>query len=525
MAKDSGAGAVVKTPKPELYAGMKELNKWILRGNLDTDVLTRILEKYKFSIPALVHRLFGYSYSNLKLVQYLDTWFNNLYDFNKFRIQDFLLSYAYTLRESGARNIGDLCLIRSNENCDWNRQKILELFKRYFRDHLQKNLNDEEIRFYYQLYLNEVISNDDVIEIDRYLNNNEKTINLRGSSEINDNGWVDKFDQLMDSPSVATVLARQVQASEEMQNWILEALKKKGRECKECPLFSGFFLPLRSNAEKFSDVKTLVVQLGVSKDDARTSELATQDSKYGEYLNQYLEQLKEPYMVMPCMMCGLQTRPLLKEKDVKDIVQRCSGFFQDLYQKVVPDRVVLVGSTVGNIFGLSGRINTQVGKWYRNFGGCVVMDPTTSLKTESSAINCQKSWNFAFGLDMTPQMGKEKKESSPKVVENVSQNNVVVDTEEQKPAPQMDEIPDDATLFDIKPLSQKEVLMIYIANDGKKLYRTVPYKMKGFIKPGSYQDCQLFDSDIQYYFSMTRQQKGVLEKELLKCLNDLKEVH
>jgi len=181
----------------------------------------------------IVKRFMLYTYNTPHLTWYINKYLNSLYEFNRFDTVDLLYSLVYLLdvNRITKKSIPEkLMYLKNTELSDKNKQKIKELLYEFFDKIFDKNYNDSEMNYFYDLVNLNVITFKDIEDIDRYINGGLSTLKLEEwtttasptSPKVN-TGVLDIYKEL--PPGIKTFC-------NEAKEFILTR-----EECKGCELF------------------------------------------------------------------------------------------------------------------------------------------------------------------------------------------------------------------------------------------------------------------------------------------------
>ena len=558
---------VIKKAKPNMFAGLKSLVNWIVSKTHDEEQLDEIIKKYEFD-KTIIKRLYSYIYSSPHLLSYCNKWMNDLFDWNKFELKDFIKSFIYILNTNDFLDSKKFFYIKSSLNKDEQRTQILNLFDKYFQTAFDKKYSQQNIKFFYLLYLNNIITNSDLIEMDKYLNGGKQTLKIEADE-------VEKTVNIWDREiSTTTLVSETIKNNENKSNKIkdfctkVKNFKLTRSECQSCKLFNNTIVVLDSNCDEPSNVDVAFIALNPGTEEAKADQPLTFSGKSGQFVRDQISKLNKDvkWVIYNTILCSTRNKiEIGSNNEVDDVRKRCDGMIANIKKHFPAKLNILIGDDSAKAFGIEEKISQCSGKLFNDIRAIPVIHPS-GMRNLTTQAKAKESWKFIIdtvnnidNINFNTEIKKEeikteiskintqinetninheepkKKRGRPKKVQNLTPTSEktsitsdVIQSQQENImqtiiSSNVEEIKseDEKFLLDVRELDN-EVLMIYVNKDGKKIYERKPYELSGYIKDTIYKNCDIITSEVDYVFQMTRFQKNELIKELRKQLSKLK---
>lgn len=370
-------------------------------------------------------------------------------------------------------------------------------------------MNYNELQFYYTLYLNGIITNDEIYEIDMLINDQRKTITLPDFIEPKeDANKKTSFAKLVD-------IAKKSSSGLDDINNIL--YQKKNKDCSSCPFFKNSFVPIDGNVKSLDEnVDVLIINLNPSLDDAKNKQIFKDTSVVRQNIQLFPQEVK--WLLINLIPCAFKSKSEIggKKEEVVQQIEKCSHVTEEIFNRFKPKFYILIGEEVFNYFYSTAKFADSVGQLIEE-KFLPILHPV-SMRQPKAQLRGKEAWanivNILFSSIKSPIKSEEKKiDSKNNSAENVKTNNISTESKNSK---------DNWLLLDVREMSDGNVLIIYTDDEGNKHYEKKKNVQTSFLKNSNFKECDILTDNVDYEFNMTKMQKFKLSKLLRTKMNKLK---
>lgn len=495
---------IIKT-KPNFIDGLNKFNKLLTRNSFDADSIRIIIDKYGFD-GFLIRRLISYVYNYPWVLTYLNKYLNYL-GVASCDLMEYIKTFRYILLCNGILDTRRFYYLKSSAEKNDIQKKIIDLLDKYFSEIFDLNLNYKELLFYYNLYLNGIITNQDIYEIDLLINNNSKTINLPDF----------KPDLEKNKPvSVNTLIKRFSESSRGIDFINNEIYKRKNENCESCRYFGREIVPFDGNIIDINNVDVLIVNLNPDLNDLKEKRTFRENSIIRQNISLFPKNVY--WLLINLSPCVFKSKSELG-KDIDEIKEHLIGcnkiVFDFIQQNIKPKLTILIGREVESVFLPSIEFEETLGRLTNN-KFISALHPN-SMKQVKSQINGKKSWESVQHVisDFFTSSNDDKSiQTISKEENNQQQNQVVIEKIKKN---------DQLLLLDVKEIEGgKSVLLIFTDEEGNKHYEKKRNITTGYIKESKFKNCSVLTDSVDVEFTMTKMEKIKLTKLLREKMAKLK---
>jgi len=385
-------------------------------------------------------------------------------------------------------------------------------------------LNDLEKSFYYELYRNNIIDDD---LIDRIAG--DKNISPQ---KVSDDDIQKAIEEYFKNNYIKT--------TEELKNTILRRKLNKVY-CGNCPLKDKPKLIenekdviLDTNKEYTDEIEILFLGINPGRTEVEIGKPFVGDAGklLREKISEYIESKNIGYLITNVILCSSNNQSELG-KNPERIAKKYCKYYLDIIQNLPNLKlIVLLGDIPKKVFNITQRI-TQVSGMLFDYKNNIKLMP---IPHPSAVIRNPKGKTAQVWESSWEQLNKfieeylltsnryNKQENNRKINEKVSIQRKPV---QYKEIENLNELPEDETLFDIRVLKeQNKYLIIMIDKNGNKKYYLMPFKFVFYINRNNAPQLCKYLEDINnmdgfiitnyYDLQKLRQYKNKDIKELIK---------
>lgn len=499
--------------KTNFIDGLNKVNKLLTGNTFDEESFKFILEKYKFTKSFLIKKLYSYMYNYPWIITYFNKYMNYLGIVSS-DINDFIKSYRYILLSNGVLDSRRFCYIKMSAGKDDLQSKIIDLFDKYFFEQFDMKFNYKELLFYYNLYLNGIITNQDIYEIDLLLNNNSKTINLPDFSP----------EESKEKPISIDKIIKQYRDSSRGVDFINNEIhKRKVKLCSNCQYYGREVVPFDGNAKDINDIDVLIINLFPDLNDLKEKRTFRERTIVRENISLFPKDIK--WLLVNLTPCAFKSKSELgKDVDeISDHLNGCNKIVLDFIKtNINPRFVVLIGQEAASAF-------IPIDDFANSLGNLIddkyisVLHPN-SMKQIKTQARGKKYWENVQNL-LKNYVKSKTTAAVPSKPAAGSEESKLVQTEQQtvvieKPS---NKINNKYLLLDVKEIEDgNSVLLIFTDENGNKHYEKKRNVTTGYIKDSTFKDCSILSDSVDIEFSMTKMEKFKLIKLLREKMAKLK---
>jgi len=498
---------IIKKKSPGYLNGLKAVTNWIFGRQRKKEELENIIKIYEID-NNIFKRFLLFTYNSPHLVYFINKYLNHLYNFNRFDTVDLINSMTYLLdiNRISKKSIPDkLFYLKNTELADKNKQKVKELFEEYFGRLYDKEYNEEELNFFYDLVNLNVITFDDINQIDKHINSGKSTLTLEDIAMPNgprvNNLVLDVYREL--SPGIKIFC-------DQAKQYILSR-----QECKGCELYGKPTVILDTNMVDGGEVDIIFFGLNPGTEEVEIGKPFV--GKAGKILRETMSLIPThvKWVISNIILC--HTRNESEIKNPEDTMRRCSELVEAIKQTFPAKIIVPLGAKASSYFGLKGGMVNISGKVFMNNNQQIIpiIHPSAANYNTDNLEKFKK--DFSIILNMFKQTHPTPVNTTilvPEVVKSeepitISENNFI------------NEVTPDLTFFDVREINNK-ILLIYIDQNGQKRYKIEDYKLQFYIKNDSWRNCNQITDKVDAVVEITGQEKGSAIKLIRDKLNALK---
>lgn len=482
--------------KPKFIDGLIKLNSFLMKKKFEKENIEHIIHKYNID-ESIIKKFFSYISHVPNLLIFFNRYLNIIG--KKIRLIDFLHSYRHILFLNNLLDTRKLFFFKNSEFKNSLQQQIINLLDQYFQTQFQIYFNYQELLYYYNLFCYGRISHKQLCEID-ILINGETTIdikNIPSPKKEKENISVKEIIEVQDPTPIA-----------------FEISNEKIQQCKSCSFFSRKIVLPDAHLNSTTGRKITFINLYPSNIDQRYGKIF---SKSDHPIRYFIEQnLKnDQWFLLNLIPCSIKSKSELgkTEKDVNDQVMKCWSVVKKNIHNFNPDLIIFIGQTV---FDHYPDIKLNDSPKNISFGEIIlnkyiIMPDPAGMKSPIAQKKCVEEWNKLNQI--IQDFYNQKNNSSITLDEKVDTKKLKNDNQSKL-----------TTLLDIRELKTGDILMVFIDENGKKIYKTEKNKTVGFLKRSNYDKCPILTNEVHQQFSMTKDQKFKLTKMLRDKMNKLKEI-
>jgi len=503
---------IIKKKKPVTYlAGLKAITNWVFGKQRKKEDLNNIITTFEID-NKIFKRFLLFTYNSPHITWYINKYLNHLYQFNKFDTTDLInsLTYLLDINRISKKSIPESMLyLKATELNDKNKSNIKKVLEEYFNTSFDKEYNELELNFFYDLINLNLISFDDISQIDKHINSGKSTITLdttlvpTNSAKINSS----IFDVYKEFPPEIKIFCDQV------KQYILSRT-----ECKGCELYGKPTVVLDTNMEDGGDVDIMFFGLNPGSEEVEIGKTAV--SKSGKVLRERMSLLPPhiKWVITNIILCHTKTEKEIK--NFEDVKNRCKELIEGIQQTFPAKVIVPMGAKAADWFGLKGGMVNISGKTFTNNNQQTIIPIIHPSAANYNSNNLDKFKNdFNTILNIFNQ--SEKQIPSQPTTISIP---VVPKKEEQIYIPTdkfINEITPDLTFFDCREVNN-QILLIYIDPQGRKKYKLQEYKLQFYLKSSNWRECDQITNEIDTIVQINGFEKGQAIKLVRDKLNSIK---
>ena len=327
--------------RTNIIEGFNKLNHAITRPSLDIEIIEGILDKYKFTSSFIIKRLYTYMYNFPWIITYFNKYMNYL-GISSCSLVEFIRSFRYVLLCNGVLDSRRFYFMKMAAGKDDLQMKIIDLLDRYFLEQFNERFNYKELLFFYNLYLNGVIGNQEIYDIDLLMNNGSKTISLPDFSPENSEKKPISIDRLIKQYSESS------RGVDFINN---EVYKKKLETCEGCQYRGREIVPFDGNIKDVNDVDVLIVNLNPDLNDLREKRTFREKSIVRQNISMFPKNAK--WLLINLVPCAFKGKSEIGKDfdEVREQLSLCNKVVLDVVKKhIKPKITILIGQEAASAF-------------------------------------------------------------------------------------------------------------------------------------------------------------------------------
>lgn len=494
--------------KTNYLTGLKGITNWVFNKNRKKEELEFLIEKYELD-NNIVKRFLLYTYNTPHITWYINKYLNHLYHFNRFDTVNLIYSFIYLLdvNRVSRKSIPDsLLYLKNTELADKNKAKIKELFEEYFGRLFDKEYNQTELNFFYDLVNLNKITFDDIAQIDKHINSGKTTftiedVALPNSPRVN-NFVLDIYREL--PPGIKTFC-------DQAKQYILSR-----QECKGCELFGKPTVILDTNMNDGGDVDIIFFGLNPGTEEVEIGK--TFVGKAGKILRERMSLIPAhiKWVISNVILCHTRNESEIKNPD--DVKARCRELVEGIRQTFPAKIIVPLGAKASEYFGLKGGMANLSGKVFTSNNQQIIpiIHPSAANYNADNLDKFKK--DFATILNMfKPQEEQSSATTTISIPEVIRQEAQIITTGDKF----ITQVTPDLTFFDCREVNDK-ILNIYIDEKGQKRYMIIDYSLHFYLKNANWRECNQITDQIDAMVTISGREKHAAIKIVRDKLNLIK---
>jgi len=496
---------IIKKKQPNYINGLKAINNWFFSNNRKLTELEKIVEVYKID-NNFMKRFLLFIYNTPHLVLYINKYLNHIYEFNKFNTIDLLysLSYLLDINRIVKKSIPEkLLYLKNTEMADKNRQNIKELMNEFFDKCYDKIYNVSEMNYFYDLVKLNIITLENINEIDKYINNGKSTLKL------------EEIDTVIETPVAIPTNSKILDIYKELPEGI-RTFNNQAKEyilirdeCKQCELYGKPSVIIDTNMIDGGDVDIAFIGLNPGTEEVEVGKPFV--GKAGKILRERMSLLPNTinWVIYNIILCHTKNESEIKKPD--EVKNRCRPLVEMIKQTFPSKIYVPMGAKAFDWFGLKGPVSSIAGKTYTNNNTTIIpIIHPSAANYNAENLNRFKN-NFQVILDLF-KINVEKKPEKKLV------NNNLPDIVPNK---FITTVTTDLTFFDVVEIDN-EIINIYIDQNGNKKYLLNDYKLSFFLKNSNWNECNQITDQIDAVVTIHGKDKYSIIRKINNNLKKLK---
>ena len=506
---------IIKKKPLNYINGLKAITTWLFNNKRKKEDIENIIDLYGID-NSFIKRFFLYTYNSPHLTYYINKYLNHLYNFNKFDTVDLLFSLAYLLdvNRLSRKNIPEkLLYLKNTELADKNKQKIKEILYDYFDKLFDKTYDDSELNYFYDLVNLNVITYQDIEQIDKHLNGDKSSFKLETSSQITqkitNSQTLDIYRELSDDIKNFCNQAKQFILSRD--------------ECKKCELFGKPTVILDTNMETGGEVDIAFIGLNPGTEEVEIGKPFV--GKSGKILRERMSLLPSDvkWIIYNVILCHTKNENEIKNPE--DVKTRCKDLVNAIAQTFPAKIHVPLGAKAFDWFGLKGTVGSLSGKIFKNNNTTII----PIMHPSSANYNHENLGKFKDHFQAILDQFKTANNNIQQTVSSINKISTQTTTTQKTNI----EIPEnstkiitsvtpDLTFFDVREINDK-ILKIYIDQNGQKRYFLTDYSTSFYVKNANWKQCDQITDKIDGKVIISGKDKYQVTKKIRDKFTKLKE--
>jgi uracil-DNA glycosylase family 4 len=499
---------VTRKKPPNYITGLKGITNWVFNKNRKKEELEYLIETFKID-NNIVKRFLLYTYNSPHMTWYVNKYLNHLYHFDRFDTVNLIYSFIYLLdvnRISRKAIPESLLYLKNTELADKNKAKIKELFEEFFSRLYDKEYNQKELNFFYDLVNLNIISFDAINKMDKHVNSGKSTLTLEdvampNSPKVN-NFVLDIYREF--SPGIKTFC-------DQAKQYILSR-----PECKGCELYGKPTVILDTNMDDGGNIDIMFFGLNPRADDIEIGKPFS--GKDGKVLRERMSLIpaNTKWAIANVILC--QTKTENEIKDLENVKKKCHDLIEGIRDTFPAKIIVPLGAKAADWFGLKGGMASLSGKVFTSNSQTIIpiIHPNAANYNADNLDKFKK--DFATILNMFKPQEEQVSVATSFVVPEVKTIEPSFKATGDK---FVTTVTPDLTFFDVREVDGK-ILMIYINQQGQKRYKVEDYNLHFYLKNDNWRNCNQVTDRVDGIVTITGKEKGQAIKIVRDKLNLIK---
>jgi len=501
----------ISKKKNTYLIGLKSITNWLFSKQRRPEDLEYIISKYNIDFT-IVKRFLLYTYGTPHMTWFINKYLNHLYDFNKFEVINYIysLTYLFDINRIVKKSISDkLLYLKNTELADKNKQKIKELLKEYFSKIYDKEYTDDELNIFYDLILLNLITPNQIVEIDKHINNNKSTITLE-NIEFND--------------SAKTINTEPLNINREFSKGIKEFINGAKNYiatrdiCKKCELFNKPKVVLDTNMTDIGKIDVLFLGINPGIEEIEMGLPAV--GKAGMILRNEMSKMSinTKWLITNIILCHTKSESELK--NFETIKENCKGLINTIVSSFPAKIIVPLGAKATSYFDLKGGMSNLSGKIFSKQDQFIIpiIHPNSVNYNSANLSKFKEDFETILSqlcekeIHIPSNISNFKSKTEDTIILSNIKDNIITS------------ITQDLTFFDVRELSDSKILKIFIDQKGKKKYLIEDYRMHFYVKDANWENCHQISDNVDKIVYMTGREKFQISKTLREKLSNIKNI-
>lgn len=501
---------IIKKKPPSYLTGLKATTNWIFGRQRKKEELEQIINTYGID-NNIFKRFLLFMYNSPHTIYFVNKYLNHLYNFNRFDTCDLINSMTYLLdvNRITKKSIPDkLFYLKNTELADKNKQKIKDLFNEYFDKLFDKTYNENELNFLYDLVNLNVITFDNINQIDKHINSGKTTfmledVALPNSPKVN-NFILDVYREF--PPGIK-------EFCDGAKQYILSR-----PECKGCELYGKPTVILDTNMQDSGEVDVMFFGLNPGTEEVEIGKPFV--GKAGKILRERMSLIPAniKWVITNVILC--HTRNENEIKNPEDVKNRCRELVDGIRQTFPAKIIVPLGAKASDWFNLKGGMAHLSGKVFTSNNQTII----PVIHPSAANYNADNLDKFKKDFGTVLNMLKPQDTTTPVV------NTITVQPPKYKEEPIIissdkfiNEVTPDLSFFDVREINDK-ILLIYIDQKGQKKYKLQDYNLHFYLKNANWKECNQITEQVDALVTISGREKSQALKIVREKLNQIKNV-
>lgn len=514
-------GQVVKKKKDHL-SYLKQLTKWFCSPGRRISIIENLTNYYEVENYKLFLRVISYCYSNLHIVWFFNKYINSLFDFYKFKNTDLANSMAYVMDSNGHSRTNKFFYLKGNDQRDNYKFRVKKIISNYFRTIYQRPLNDTELNFQYTLFQKNLITTDEIIEMDIAVNGEKSKINFEDleQSRIEQSRnieIVDSTEQIKEYINKCRIEPLPEKISDFCRSLKDEKLKRE--ECQICKLKDKPMVILDTNMNDFGVVDIAFIALNPGKDEVTYDKPLVGAAGKHHRKKMFYMPPNTKWLLSNVILCNTANQKEIgkNNKEILNVARFCRPNLTKIFEKFPAKLYVPMGGPAAEVFGIKGSIVSNSGKVFdiNNVKILPCVHPSAVIQYHGKMEDAYNhAWQTIYSsLGATPNQTQNIQEIHQE--DQQLGTNYTVD-----PSKMITEVRDGLTLFDIVDLDGYKTLMTFLDENGKKFYMIRDNEMPIYIKNSDWKQREMLVDDIDTIVKI----QGVNRYKVVSTVRDVMNV-
>ena len=463
---------------------LKSLTSYLIdKKKLDDLDLTKMSER------SLIDRVLSYYYNYPYIIEYFDTYMN----IQNYDVKDILESIKIVGLSNGITSAQQLYFLKSTDDKDDIGPNIKKIIFNYYKKINNKHLNDSELKSLYNLYLNNIISNDDILQMSKLIKYDKP---IKQKEQLDD--IKEKIIQTGDFEF--PIIPKHIKT---FCNNLKQGFEKR-IECTKCKLFGNPSTILDTNMSDFGPVDVIFIALNPGKDEVVPSVDRPLVGKAGKYFRKYLLNFPKntKWVMTNIIMCHTKNQAEIGETTDKilKVAKSCNENLRAVLNKFPCKFYVTMGGPAMEMFRITGSVKGKSGKIYdvNNFKIAPIPHPSAAMQYGGDLEE-----SFELGIKVISEYLHSFKKEEDHIQLTKQPINIESSTNNREDQ--------QLTYINTTKLNDDQILNTYLDNNGNKILKIEKNEMPVYVKVSSFENLGYLDTPTHVCY-LTGSQKRELDK-------------